>query len=80
MMDNALHGNTHAAGLALQEFMDNYEMVDMNPIFIRNAILIALQGKLYDDLKVIFEEAVLPRDDFSLAEKQLIERKIRARD
>ena len=80
MMDNALHGNTHAAGLALQEFMDNYEMVDMNPIFIRNAILIALQGKLYDDLKVIFEEAVLPRDDFSLAEKQLIERKIRARN
>ncbi|MCF0221047.1 MAG: fused MFS/spermidine synthase [Fibrobacter sp.] len=76
IMEAARSKDYIAAALAVADFYDNYEMGEMDQLFLRNCVLIALMAGEPDLADVIYKNAIQKNDEFFAVEKRLVEREI----
>lgn len=62
--------------LAVADFYDRYEMGEMDQLFLRNCVLVALMAQEPDLADLIYKNAIQRDEDFFAVEKRLIEREI----
>ncbi|MCQ2125540.1 MAG: fused MFS/spermidine synthase [Fibrobacter sp.] len=73
----AARAKDYAKGaLAVADFYDRYEMGEMDQLFLRNCVLVALMAGEPDLADVIYKNAIQRNEEFFAVEKRLIEREI----
>lgn len=73
----AARAKDYAKGaLAVADFYDRYEMGEMDQLFLRNCVLVALMANEPDLADVIYKNAIQKNEEFFAVEKRLIEREI----
>lgn len=73
----AARAKDYAKGaLAVADFYDRYEMGEMDQLFLRNCVLVALMANEPDLADVIYKNAIQKNDEFFAVEKRLIEREV----
>lgn len=73
----AARAKDYAKGaLAVADFYDRYEMGEMDQLFLRDCVLVALMANEPDLADVIYKNAIQKNDEFFAVEKRLIEREV----
>ena len=78
IVEAAREGVYKQAALLIADFYDRYEMNDMDELFLRDCIVIALLADEPDLADVIYKNAIQKNENFFAVEKRLIEREIQA--
>ena len=78
IVEAAREGVYKQAALLIADFYDHYEMNDMDELFLRDCIVIALLADEPDLADVIYKNAIQKNETFFAVEKRLIEREIQA--
>ena len=76
IVEAAREGVYKQAALLIADFYDRYEMGDMDELFLRDCIVIALLADEPDLADVIYKNAIQKNESFFAVEKRLIEREI----
>jgi spermidine synthase len=76
IVEAAREGVYKQAALLIADFYDRYEMGDMDELFLRDCIVIALLADEPNLADVIYKNAIQKNESFFAVEKRLIEREI----
>lgn len=76
IIDAAVTNDYTKAALLIADFYDHYEMSDMDVIFLRNCIVLALIAGESELADIIYKNAIMKNENFFAVEKRLIEREI----
>lgn len=76
IMEAARSGVYKQAALLIADFYDRYEMVDMDVMFLRNCIILALLAGEPELADVVYKDAVMKNPNVFAVEKRLMEREI----
>ena len=78
IVEAAREGVYKQAALLIADFYDHYEMGDMDELFLRDCIVIALLADEPNLADIIYKNAIQKNESFFAVEKRLIEREIQA--
>jgi hypothetical protein len=76
IVEAAREGVYKQAALLIADFYDRYEMGDMDELFLRDCIVIALLADEPDLADIIYKNAIQKNESFFAVEKRLVEREI----